>query len=534
MPEERIQTEWKEKYLCTVAEFESREKKWAETEALLRQALIRLALAAEGIDPVLDRNLDELRGLLRAGADPTRLRAPLEQISESVRNLDNRQPGASERTGMGQGLLGRLFRRGAGVAAGAADAERRRLRTARNLLQELVEDLLGSDAGADLLLSIERADSEVQVYNLGHELAMRLQSSVRGAHRDLPRDGLKPHEVLLRLLEQIEVPSEQGGHYEDIRQLLLGSGARDHTEEALAAIADLVADIRGRAHRDRSEIESFLSQVAERLAEIDTVFQESLASRREGLEERQIFDRKVDDQVREIEASVGQSKDLEMLKGALRQRIDVIRAHMRQYRESGAQRLSEAERRAERLNERLQSVQHESDELRRRLKEEHDLAMVDPLTGIANRLAYDERLELEVGRWKRYRSPLTLAICDIDRFKGVNDRFGHQAGDKALILIAKLIRRHIRETDFVARYGGEEFALLLPETRLSEGIAAAEHVRREVMDCGFHYQSEPVPITISCGVSEFHDGDTAQEVFGRADAALYRAKAQGRNCCVTG
>jgi len=533
VPEERIQTEWKEKYLGTVAEFESRERKWAETEALLRQALIRLALAAEGIDPVLDRNLDELRGLLRAGADPTRLRAQLEQISESVRNLDNRQLGESERAGMGQGLLGRLFGRGSGGAADAADAERRRLRMARNLLQELVEGLLGSDAGADLLLRIERADSEVQVYNLGHELAMRLQPSVRGAHRDGPRDGLKPHEVLLRLLEHIEVPSELGGRYEDIRQLLLGAAAPDRTEEALVAIADLVAEMRGRAHRDRAEIESFLAQVAERLNEIDAVFRESLASRREGYEEGQALGRKVDDQVNEIEASVGRSQDLESLKGALRQRIDVIRSHMRQYRESEEQRLAEAERQVERLNERLQSVQHESDQLRRRLKEERDLAMVDPLTGIANRFAYNERLELEVARWKRYRSPLTLAVWDIDRFKDVNDRYGHQAGDKALTLIAQLIRRHIRETDFVARYGGEEFVLLLPETALNEGAAAAEHIRREVMDCGFHYQGEPVPITISCGMSEFRDGDTGQEVFGRADAALYRAKAQGRNRCVT-
>lgn len=533
MPEERIPDEWKEKYLGSVAELETRESEWAETEALLRQALNRLALAAEGIDPVLDRHLDELRRLLRTGTEPALLRAQLEQISESVRNLDDRRLEAGERSGVGQGLMGRLFGRGAGAAPNAADAERRRLRIARNLLQELVEDLLGTDAGADLLQRIEQAGSEVQVYNLGHELVTRLQPSVPGGQGIASGRALKPHEVLLRLLEHIEVPTELAGRHQEIRQLLLGAAAPDHTEEALMGIADLVAEVRGRAHRDRAEIESFLTQVAERLNEIDAVFQESFAKRREGYEEGQALDRKVDDQVKEIEASVSQSQDLESLKGALRQRIDVIRSHMRKYRENEEQRRTEAERQVERLNERLQSVQHESDELRRRLKEERDLAMVDPLTGIANRFAYNERLELEVARWKRYRSPLTLAVWDIDRFKDVNDRYGHQAGDKALTLIAQLIRRHIRETDFVARYGGEEFVLLLPETALGDGAAAAEHIRREVMDCGFHYQGQRVPITISCGMSEFRNGDTGQAVFGRADAALYRAKAQGRNRCVT-
>ncbi len=533
MPEDSTRDDWKLRYLDSVAELDSRERQWGETEALLRQGLSRLSLAVDGIDPVLDRQLEELRKLLREKAAPASLRGKLEQIAESVRHLDDRREEAGAPGGVGHGLLGRLFGRGAAAAPAAADAERRRLRVARNLLQELVEDLLGQDAGADLLRRIGQATSEVQVYNLGHELVTSLQPSVPGGQGGPPRGGLKPHEVLLRLLEHIEVPSELGGRHEDIRQLLLGAGAADHTEQALMAIADLVAEIHGRAHRDRAEIESFLKQVTERLNEIDAAFQESLASQREGYEEGQELGRNVDDQVNAIEASVSQSQDLESLKGTLRQRIDVIRGHMRQYRESEERRISEAERQVERLNERLQSVQQESEELRRRLKEERDLAMVDPLTGIGNRFAYNERLELEVARWKRYRSPLTLAVWDIDRFKDVNDRYGHQAGDKALTLIAQLIRRHIRETDFVARYGGEEFVLLFPETGLEQGAAAAEHIRREVMDCGFHYQEQPVPITISCGISEFRDGDTAQEVFGRADAALYRAKAQGRNRCVT-
>ncbi|TVP90809.1 MAG: GGDEF domain-containing protein [Thioalkalivibrio sp.] len=526
--------DWRRRYLDSLETLESRQQHWAQTEALLRQGLSRLSLAADGVDPGLDRQLEELRSLLRAARESESLREPLERISEVVRHLGDGRAEAAPNGHGGPGLLGRLLGRGATASGGSAgDAQRGRLHVAKNLLQELAEDLLGQDATADLVQRIGQADSEVQVYNLGHELVTRLQPAMRGSGGASAGDGAQPHEILLRLLEHIEVPAELGSRYEDIRQMLLGAAAADHTEEALMAIADLVADIRGRAHRDRAEIESFLKQVTDRLGEIDAAFQENIERQREGYEEGRAFGRNVDMEVKGIEESVNRSQDLESLKGALRQRLDGIRAHMQQRRETEERRISEAEHQVQRLNERLQSVQHESDELRRRLKEERDLAMVDPLTGIANRFAYNERLQLEVARWMRYGSPLTMAVWDIDRFKDVNDHYGHQAGDKALALIAQLIRKHIRETDFVARYGGEEFVLLLPETALPEGVAAAEHIRRAVMDSGFHYADEPVPITISCGISEFRAGDTPQEVFGRADAALYRAKAQGRNRCVT-
>ncbi|MFO8152367.1 GGDEF domain-containing protein [Thioalkalivibrio sp.] len=533
MLEQTEKNDWKRKYLDHLEVLESRERQWSQAEALLRQGLSRLSLAADGVDPGLDRQLDELRRLLRAAGETESLREPLERISESVRHLGDGHASMEQDGHGGRGLLGRLFGSEAASLRSPGAAEGRRLHIARNLLLELAEDLLGKESAADLVHRIEQATTEVQVYNLGHELVTRLQPVMRGAGNAPAGHGSQPHEVLLRLLEHIEVPAELTGRYEDIRQMLLGSAAPDHTEEALMAIAGLVAEIRGRAHKDRAEIESFLKQVTERLGEIDAAFQENVERQREGYEDGRAFGRNMDLEVKGIEESVNRSQDLDSLKGALRKRLDGIRAHVREHRETEERRISDAERQVERLNERLQSVQHESDELRRRLKEERDLAMVDPLTGIANRFAYNERLQLEVARWKRYGSPLAMAVWDIDRFKDVNDRYGHQAGDKALALIAQLIRKHIRETDFVARYGGEEFVLLLPETALPEAVAAAEHIRRAVMDSGFHYADEPVPITISCGISEFRTGDTPQDVFGRADAALYRAKAKGRNRCVT-
>ena len=134
-----------------------------------------------------------------------------------------------------------------------------------------------------------------------------------------------------------------------------------------------------------------------------------------------------------------------------------------------------------------------------------------------------------MARRQRNKKPLSICIIDVDKFKGVNDTYGHKAGDKVLKTIAQVCATNVRETDFFARYGGEEFVLLLPETSLSQARLVAESLRKEIEGCNFHYANEPVVITISCGVAEFDFKDSPDSVFKRADRALYQAKNEGRN-----
>ena len=126
-----------------------------------------------------------------------------------------------------------------------------------------------------------------------------------------------------------------------------------------------------------------------------------------------------------------------------------------------------------------------------------------------------------------------MAVWDIDKFKNVNDTYGHQAGDRVLTVVAKLLSQQIRETDFVARFGGEEFVLLMPETPLDQARKVADNLRNSIEACEFHFKDQRVPVTISCGLAEFNDGDKAETVFDRADRALYKAKHSGRNRCCT-
>jgi diguanylate cyclase (GGDEF)-like protein/PAS domain S-box-containing protein len=153
-------------------------------------------------------------------------------------------------------------------------------------------------------------------------------------------------------------------------------------------------------------------------------------------------------------------------------------------------------------------------------------ASTDPLTGISNRLRFDEALDVEVKRSTRYDLPLSLIMFDIDQFKAVNDTHGHHAGDAVLCELARLVRRNIRGHDLLARWGGEEFMIMAGNSDADRAAILAEKLRRLVERRVF----SPVGrITCSFGVTQLQPGESADQLQRKADAALYRAKMGGRN-----
>lgn len=163
------------------------------------------------------------------------------------------------------------------------------------------------------------------------------------------------------------------------------------------------------------------------------------------------------------------------------------------------------------------------------------LAATDALTGLVNRRQFNHQLEAEIARTKRYRSPLSLALFDIDDFKKINDFYGHTTGDRILREMGQLILENVRESDIAARYGGEEFALILPETSQMDAYDLLERLRAIIERTVFCLPDNPMTVTVSVGVAQL-DASKAQsyEIVERADAALYEAKKQGKNRVVFG
>lgn len=168
--------------------------------------------------------------------------------------------------------------------------------------------------------------------------------------------------------------------------------------------------------------------------------------------------------------------------------------------------------------------------LRRQIDEAGRLSMVDPLTGAANRRAFSGQGDLQIGHWKSDNAPFALGVLDLDRFKTVNDRFGHQVGDELLKLLVQTLQSQSRAGDVVARIGGEEFAVLIADATQDEAVAVFERIRATIAALSVTVGDKIVRVTTSIGVTTAGPDDTdVDDLFARADAALYDAKAAGRD-----
>jgi diguanylate cyclase (GGDEF)-like protein len=187
-----------------------------------------------------------------------------------------------------------------------------------------------------------------------------------------------------------------------------------------------------------------------------------------------------------------------------------------------------------RLAEAMARTESALRELRRTNQTLEHLAATDPLTGAANRRQFIEHVEAEIGRFERGGAPFSLLALDLDNFKSINDRYGHQVGDDILKGVVQKCLDAIRPYDGVARVGGEEFMVLLPQAALEAARATAERLRAAIANASFESGMQRVSaITVSIGVSQFgRDGDTIDAILRVADERLYNAKHYGRNCVI--
>ncbi|MCZ6886757.1 MAG: PleD family two-component system response regulator [Rickettsia endosymbiont of Ixodes persulcatus] len=183
-----------------------------------------------------------------------------------------------------------------------------------------------------------------------------------------------------------------------------------------------------------------------------------------------------------------------------------------------------------RIKTQLRRKQYQ-DNLRNDLEQSVNLAAKDGLTGLFNRRYFDIHLKQMIEKTNKESIKLYLLMCDIDNFKHVNDTYGHQAGDKVLTIVSRILNNTLRVTDLIARFGGEEFTILLTDIDISQAIETAERVRVKIEYMDFHIedQMEPLKKTISIGVTEYKKEESIESFIERADKAMYEAKTTGKN-----
>lgn len=333
-------------------------------------------------------------------------------------------------------------------------------------------------------------------------------------------------ELLGHVLEQVSLEAKAHARALHLKQLLEQSYEWNELRDALNEIVDLVI---AAVSRGRSEFEDFLKRLDERLAALKANCEAQVEAGADRRSATDALDEALNSQLKDIGSAVSQATSLDQLKASVTRNIQSISDSFRKYRDEERSRETVLEEKLAAMQEKLAGMEAYSEQVQEQLRTERSRALTDVLTQLPNREAWQQRLELEFDRWRRYAHPITLAVLDIDHFKKVNDSFGHKAGDRVIQLVAKALCDRLRSTDFVARYGGEEFVILLPETDADVAYKVIEDLRLHIASLPFHFQNQPVTITISAGVAPFESAENPEALFDVGDKALYRAKNQGRN-----
>jgi len=307
---------------------------------------------------------------------------------------------------------------------------------------------------------------------------------------------------------------------------------RDRCADLVAALTELVGQRISRLERDKHEIAGLLSHLAGRLDEIGRFVAEQGRSQVESQASSETLNAHLAGEMKAMGESVDAADDLLQIRAQVHRRLESIDRHVQDFRQREAVLSSAVRERSEQMRGRISELEAEAQRLQNQLEDEQRLATIDSLTRIPNRLAYEKRVDEEIKRWHRFKQPTCLAVWDVDHFKGINDNYGHRAGDRVLRAVAECLSKRVRSTDLLARYGGEEFVMILPGTTLDDAAHAIDDMRASIAKIGFHCRGAPVSVTMSIGLTALLPTDTAGAAFDRADQALYRAKQSGRNRCV--
>ena len=356
-----------------------------------------------------------------------------------------------------------------------------------------------------------------------HDMLYALPDSPEPSYSSVARHI---EDTLLGLLDDLTLPERHRPQAESMRERLQ-NGLNWY--ELLPILDDLATLMLAISDSGQHEFETYLQRLNERLESFQSNLQAASAGHADSRFAAQAMDTQIREQVDGLQSSMHEAADLGDLKHVLENHLEGLLDTMEQHRQQRDEREQEMAGRLHSLAERVAHMEQEALGFREHLEEQRQKALIDPLTGLPNRAAWSERLDHEISLWQQQGNTLSLAMLDLDHFKRINDNYGHLAGDKVLKIIAGVLRKRLRGTDFIARFGGEEFVLLMPATGVGTGVKLLENLRTAIEACPFHFKGEPVTITLSIGLTEFKAGEHSDLVLKRADQALYKAKHAGRN-----
>lgn len=529
-------SKWKDKYLSSLEELERKEQQWRDSEKNLRALISHLTNAADTSSLKLNEQLSILRDAINKGVAANKLKKAIDEVADSILNLDAlREKKKRESKQQFVALIDQI------KPAGKIESKLSKIsgkidKTSSNkeispLLNDLAKLLVHGLSVAEKkkrkgFLSVlkSKSDNEAEDIEKNNE-----SEQLNELENELDLDNAV--KSLISLLEKMILPSDLQVEANLIKRKLSQAVNENVFLLCLEKTISITADILDRVKKEKKDIEDFLKQLTGRLHELDKDIRETARIRELTHLHGKEMTSGMTTEMNTIEEGINNINNLDELKTSIQSRVILLRNHVDSFISKEGEKNKEAISVIEQLKKQVKVMESEAAELKEQIEKERQQTLRDVLTNIPNRLAYDERLTLELANYRRNKETFTLVVWDIDFFKKVNDVYGHAAGDQVLKLVASILNKNMRETDFLARYGGEEFVSILPATNNKGAQLLTDKLRELIASSNFHFREEAVTVTVSAGFAECKENEDGESLFIRADKALYKAKENGRNNC---
>lgn len=479
---------------------------------LLSQFAAKLSLSCKGLDIELDNRLAKYRNALRKGVDFQLLEPFINDILGLLKNQETKQMALQRELNDTVLDAGKQLQKVKGLPDDAR-------RTLRHLLDHELNNIQSNHDFVPLLSKL------IVIYH------QALQAKLSAANE--AEALIKPElaKQLMLLANDLVLEDESAEQIKSIKNKITYN---DSVDDLLDTAIDIITIITRNMSKERQSAQSFLISLNQTIEDLHhsivstSKHSESLSA------EYETLNKQIESKIKNLHKKTQDATSISALKELVEEELKSLSDDL-----IAKEKLEHTERENllasfNDINSRIGHLESKLTTYKQRLNEQRFKSLLDGLTKLPNRAAFDERFNHEFHLFDTHESDLTLVVIDVDHFKSINDKYGHSAGDKTLQVIAKALQKSIRKSDFIARYGGEEFVMLMTGMSLDNASLPLEKLRKTIQAIPFKFKDTQVEITISIGATQLKKGDTPIIAFDRADDALYRAKNEGRNrVCVS-
>jgi diguanylate cyclase len=503
----------------------SLEEDFGHQSNMLIQFINKLSQVSKGINLELDNRLAQLRVLLTKSAPISDIKLKIVEISKllqrhTVTNEQNITRLHEQFNNAGQSLQ---------KTNGLPDDLRRKLRTLLKETQSTKESITQYIPLLNKLIELYDISLRSKVVVPKRGLLAEMPLSINKTQSKENKSGNINGELIKEIsvcLSKLNLSKQHTKELLVLNKKLLIETQHDDVLQHFIDIFDVIVDD---YQNERESAKNFLNTLNETLTTVQTSVKQTLLTSKESQSTHHSINDKLQNQLLDISTTAEAAMSLEHVKVDINVKLSNIAATLEKkvkFEQLSQQALASQ---LDDMAKKVKSLEDQSQGFAKKLAEEQRKSMQDGLTQLSNRAAFDEYFTKAMVRFYHKPFDLALVVIDIDDFKNINDAYGHTAGDKTLQVIANTIQNKVNDNIFVARYGGEEFVLIYSRDKEEALTQELNHLNKYIARLPFKFKNNRVSITLSIGFTHITENDNIHTAFERADKAMYKAKAQGKN-----